>query len=255
MSDTTSIDALPSRDELVARYLVRDRRTARTRVNFITSIDGAATHDGVSGGLNNPADKQVFDTLRMLSDVIVVGAGTVAAEGYGNIRLDSDAADWRRSNGLPDQPRMAVVSASLSLAPDHPVFATAAARPLVVTHAATPADRRRALDDVADVLVCGDGAVDTRAMVAALAARGMPQILCEGGPHLLGALIEADCVDEFCLTVSPVLEGGSAGRITQGGAQATRHMTLLQSFAVADMMFLRYERGSRREPVATSTIG
>lgn len=230
------------REELVIRYAVPDRTVAHLRVNFIASLDGAATRAGVSGGLGNADDKLVFDTLRMLTDVIVVGAGTVRAEGYGGIRLEPADAAWRVAAGLGAQPPVAVVSSRLDLAPSHPFFADAAVRPLVVTHAASPVQRRRDLAEVADVLVCGEDAVDPRRMVAALADRGLNQVLCEGGPHLFGALIEADCVDELCLTVSPVLEGGPAGRISAGAASATRAMSLLHVLTAGDMLFLRYAR-------------
>ncbi len=49
------------------------------RLNFVSSIDGAATRDGRSGGLGGPADKRYFDLLRRVADVVVVGAGTVRA--------------------------------------------------------------------------------------------------------------------------------------------------------------------------------
>ena len=53
------------------------------RVNMVTTLDGAATGaDGVTGSINSPADKIVFDLLRALSDVVVIGAGTARTEGY-----------------------------------------------------------------------------------------------------------------------------------------------------------------------------
>ena len=53
------------------------------RVNMVSSVDGAATGDsGKSGSLNNAADKRVFDHLRSVAHVIVVGAGTARTEGY-----------------------------------------------------------------------------------------------------------------------------------------------------------------------------
>ena len=53
------------------------------RVNMVSTVDGAATGpDGRSGGINNAADKRVFDTLRRLCDAVVVGAGTARDEGY-----------------------------------------------------------------------------------------------------------------------------------------------------------------------------
>ena len=241
-NQTADDAAVITRDEVVGRYLVDDRGIPSLRVNFITSLDGAATHDGVSGGLNNADDKVVFDTLRMLADAIIVGAGTVRAEGYGGVKLDEDAVAWRRAHGLVPQPPVVIVSSRLDIEPRHPFFAHAVVRPIVVTHAASPVDKRAALADVADVLVCGADDVDPAEMIAALAARGYVQLLCEGGPHLFGTLIEADCVDELCLSVSPVLEGGTAGRIASGGAQTSRAMRLLHAFPARDMVFLRYAR-------------
>jgi riboflavin biosynthesis pyrimidine reductase len=137
---------------------------------------------------------------------------------------------------------VAIVSGRLDLDPGHPVFTDAATRPFVLTHAAAPSDRRAALAEVADLIVCGDDAIDPRRMVAALAARGMPQILCEGGPHLFGDLLAADSVHELCLSLSPVLEGGSAGRITVGTTAASHAMELLHVLRAGDMLFLRYAR-------------
>jgi riboflavin biosynthesis pyrimidine reductase len=54
------------------------------RVNMVTTVDGAAQGpDGLTGTINNAADQGVFHRLRVDADVVVVGAGTVRAEGYG----------------------------------------------------------------------------------------------------------------------------------------------------------------------------
>ncbi|TFD48361.1 pyrimidine reductase family protein [Cryobacterium frigoriphilum] len=230
-----------SRAALLERYALPDRITPRVRLNFVASLDGAATLDGVSGGLGTPADRAVFDTLRVLTDVILVGAGTVRAEGYGGPLLSEADAAWRLAQGRSPQPPLAIVSGRLDLHPGHPVFAEAVVRPIVVTHAGSPATKRAALAEVADVLVCGETAVDPRLVVAALGDRGLSQILCEGGPSLVGALIEADAVDELCLTLSPVLEGGAAGRIAHGGA-AARPMRLVHALPEGDTVLLRYAR-------------
>ncbi|MBB5639731.1 pyrimidine reductase family protein [Cryobacterium roopkundense] len=229
-------------ESLRESYRIVERGTPQVRVNFISSIDGAATLDGLSGGLNNADDKLVFDTLRVLCDVILVGAGTVRAEGYAGVGVSPADAKWRVAKGWAAQPPVAIVSGRLDLDPRHPLFTEAVARPLVVTHAGSPAEAREALGEVADVLVCGQAEIDARLMVAALAERGLSQILCEGGPSLFGALIEADCVDELCLSLSPVLEGGSAGRITVGASAATRDLELVNVLRAGDMLFLRYAR-------------
>ena len=187
----------------------------------------------------------MFDILRRLADVIVVGAGTVRAERYGAMRLSEDDVAWRLGRGLPAHPVFALVSGRLELDPASPVFAAAPVRPLVLTHAAAPADRRAALGRVADVVECGAARVEAAAVRAALVERGLPQMLCEGGPFLFGSLVAADAVDELCLTLSPVLEGGGAGRIVRGGAQRTIPMRLARTLTAGDMLFLRYLRAAR----------
>ena len=74
--------------ELLARYAIPERTAPRLRANFIASLDGAATHDGLTRGLNNADDKRVFDMLRMLCDVVLVGAGTLRTEEYTDLQLD-----------------------------------------------------------------------------------------------------------------------------------------------------------------------
>lgn len=230
-------------DELLReRYAVADRSCAWMRVNFIASLDGAASVGGLSGGLNDPRDKQVFDWLRRLADVVVVGAGTARAEGYGPMRLGDDALAWRRAAGLPTHPAFALVSASLDLDPADRMFTEAPRRPLVLTAQEAPEQRRRALTEVAEVVDCGSSTVEPGALRAALLERGLPQMLCEGGPSLLGSLLDGDAVDELCLTIAPVLAGGDAPRIATGAGEATRTMRRLHALEGGEMLFLRYVR-------------
>jgi len=212
------------------------------RVNFIASLDGAVTVDGLSAGLHGPGDKEIFDTLRMVCDALVVASGTVRAENYGALRLTEPARAWRRARGLPEFPLLVIVSGSLDLDLGRPVFADAPTRPIVVTRSSAPAARVAEVAAVAEVIAVGDDAVDLPAAVAALHERGATQLLCEGGPHLLGALIAADLVTELCLTVAPLLAGGGPGRIAAGAPGPPRRMSLRHALTVEDMLFLRYAR-------------
>jgi riboflavin-specific deaminase-like protein len=228
--------------QLAACYAIDDRSRQSVRVNFVASIDGAATDHGLSGGLSGPADKRVFDILRRLSDVILVGAGTVRAEGYGAMRLDPASVQLRRANGLADQPVFAIVSAALRLDPAAVVFIEAPARVLVVTVRRSPQAKQEALSRVADVVVCGEEALDVNAMLDAFAQRGLRQVLCEGGPTLFGTLLDANRVDELCLTISPLIEGGDARRIVLGTPEKARRMTLHHVLVSDGTLMLRYLR-------------
>src|SRR5690606_8293646 len=123
------------------------------RMNFISSLDGAATRGGRSGELGDPADRRLFELLRRSADVVLLGAGTARIEGYGAMRLSDDAAAWRTDAGLAPQPTFALVSRSLALDPASPVFTDAPVRPIVYTVASASAERRAELSRVADVLV------------------------------------------------------------------------------------------------------
>jgi riboflavin biosynthesis pyrimidine reductase len=67
-----SDEALPEHSAL------RDRSRLWVRANFIASVDGAATHASHTRGLTNADDKRVLNPLRMLCDVVLAGAQTVA---------------------------------------------------------------------------------------------------------------------------------------------------------------------------------
>lgn len=213
------------------------------RVNFVASIDGAATRQGLSGGLSDDADHRVFDILRRLCDVVVVGAGTVRAEGYGAMRVDEASQRARRDAGLTAHPVFAIVSASLDLDPASPIFRDAPQRPIIVTTELSRRDTREALAEVADIWVCGAERVEPGRLVAGLVERGLTRIHCEGGPHLFGDLIAAGAVDELCLTVSPTLEAGVAMRISAGAAPILPvGMRLAHVLQSGDTLLLRYLR-------------
>jgi riboflavin biosynthesis pyrimidine reductase len=229
-------------DQLTDCYAIADRGKPSVRFNFVSSIDGAATADGLSGGLSGKADKRVFDILRRLCDVVLVGAGTVRAEGYGAMRLDGPSVQWRRAKGLPDQPVFAIVSGTLGLDAASAVFTEAPVRAIVVTIGSAPNARKETLSRVADVVICGEERLDARAMLAEFAKRGLRQVLSEGGPTLFGTLLEADCVDELCLTVSPVIEAGDARRIAAGALHEARRMALHHVLVCDSTLMLQYRR-------------
>ncbi len=212
------------------------------RANMIESADGAAEIGGLSGGLSGPGDREVFGVLRALADVILVGAGTARAEKYRPARIRPAWAALRA--GRPAAPPIAVLTGRLDLDLAGTLLTGAApdARTIVITSGRAAADRRAAAARHADVIVAGQDRVDLAAAVAALAERGHRRILAEGGPHLLGQLAAAGLLDELCVTVSPMLAGGSAGRVVQGppGGPAPARLELAHVLADGSYLFCRY---------------
>ena len=207
-------------DALVAAYRYPDGRPW-VRANMVASLDGSAVKDGRSGGLGGATDKAVFDVLRGLADLVLVGAGTARTEGYRALRPKAPYAELRAAQGQRPAPVLALVSGSLDLDPASALFG-GAERTLVVTHAGTDADARRRLAEVSDVVVAGERSVDVGAALDELAARGLGRVLCEGGPSLLSDVAAAGRLDELCLTLSPQVVGGDGTRNTHGPEHDTR---------------------------------
>ena len=113
-----------------------DPRRPGVRLNMIASVDGAAAIDGRSGALGGPADKGLFAVLRSLADVILVGAGTMRAEGYGPAHLDEQARSRRARWGLPAVPPIAVVTRACRLDWASPFFTLAEGGPVVAAELA-----------------------------------------------------------------------------------------------------------------------
>jgi riboflavin biosynthesis pyrimidine reductase len=219
---------------------------------MVSSLDGAATLNGRSGGLSGEADREVFAMLRALAEVIVVGAGTVRAEGYGPVRPGVEGVRWQwlREHRTPSAP-IAVITRRLDLDLASPLLTAAPshATTIVFTTELAPPERRAAAADTADVVVAGEADVDLGAALDALVARGHRRILTEGGPHMLNQFAAAGLLDELCLTVSPLLTGPDAGRIVQpaaavpAGRGGPAPMALAHVLADDAYLLCRYVRG------------
>src|SRR5215472_12148524 len=220
------------------------------RANMVASLDGAATVGGRSGGLSSEADQQVFALLRAHADVILVGAGTARAEGYGPVRPESEGLRWARlRDGRPPSPPIAVITRALGLDLDSALIADAPphARTIIITTESALQDRRdAAAARNAEVIVAGEASVDVKAAVDALADRGYQRISCEGGPHLLAQLADAGLLDELCLTISPQMAGPGADRIVTGGLPmpggGTKPFTLAHALEDEGYLLCRYVR-------------
>ncbi|UWE11660.1 pyrimidine reductase family protein [Actinacidiphila bryophytorum] len=227
----------------------REKDRPYLRANMVASLDGAAHAEGRSAPLSSPADMRIFGTLRALADAVLVGAETVRREGYRPAKARKDFAEQRAAAGQLPAPVIAVVSRSLDLDLDAPLFrepATPAAATIVLTCTAAPRERRAAAEAAgARVVLAGDTGVDPVRAVAEMAALGHTRLLHEGGPRLLAQFAAAGVLDELCLTVAPLLVGGDAPRVMNGlpmpaGPAPYVPLSVLEE---GGQLFTRYVRG------------
>jgi riboflavin biosynthesis pyrimidine reductase len=113
---------------------------------------------------------------------------------------------------------------------------------LIVTTAQT-AEAQPALADLGDLSVSGEAGVDPTKAIAGLRAAGLDRVLCEGGPYLLSTLIDADLVDDMCLTVAPYLTGlqPTTPQPTSSLTAPTR-LELRHVLTKHGLLYLRYSR-------------
>jgi riboflavin biosynthesis pyrimidine reductase len=182
---------------------------------MVASLDGRATLEGTSRKLGGPQDLQMLLALRRRADALIVGPGTVRAEGYGPLPCPA-----------------VLVSRSFELPWEAGLFAAPGQRVLVYTRTGGE------LPDVAADVECVPGRTELPEVLADLRTRGIERLLCEGGPTLNRALLADGLLDELYLTLTPVVSGDDGPPIVASGASVPLQ---LRSVATADGdLYLRY---------------
>jgi riboflavin biosynthesis pyrimidine reductase len=211
-----AVEAAHALDELdLAAGAPADR--PRVVLNMVASVDGRAALHGRSAPLSGPADRELFHALRGRVDAVLAGTATLRAERYGRLVRDPARRAARAARGLAPDPLAVVLSRSGDVPEDVPLL-TDPAQPAVVLRGAQAEPRR--------------------ALRALRAEHGVRSLLCEGGGRLNGGLLDAGVVDELFLTLSPLLAGGDAAPIVEGGP--TRALELLHVLEHGGALFLRY---------------
>ena len=219
------------------------------RAVMLATADGAAVSPtGRSGGISSAGDRLLFGTIRGMADVILVGAQTIRQEGYSPMKPRRELEARRVEAEQDPVPRLAIVSRSGDLNTASPLFTDSADPPVVFLPQAVADDQRDRLSQVAEVVVLGSASVPLDQAVAHLETLGLKRIVCEGGPTLLGELASHGLVDELCLTITPLLSGGSYSqdhavpRILDGTVllDSPKELHLVHVLEDSGTLFLRY---------------
>ncbi len=231
--------------------------------NFVTTLDGVVALGPGEGGTGggeisgfSEADRYQMALLRGLSDVVIVGAGTVRigrnhewTARHVQPALALAFAAWRSELELEPQPTTIVVTASGNLDVHHAGLNTPDVPVIVVTTGAG-ADRLSRSPLAPNIRVEAVGAaatVSAEALLEVVRGTGARVALCEGGPHLFGDLLRARLVDELFLTVAPQVLGRDAEEqrlaFVEGTAFGEGHGRWAELASVrraGDDLFLRY---------------
>jgi riboflavin biosynthesis pyrimidine reductase len=191
-------------------------------MNFVTTLDGRATIEGRSGPIGSDTDTEMLVGLRTRFDAVMIGAGTMRAERYGQ----------------PAEPLMVLVSGRLDLPWDAPLFSAGGEVLIFTSSEAEPPETAASIE-----LVRHPGAVNlAEAMRHLRRERGVRALLCEGGPHLHQQMQAEGLVDDLFLTIAPKLSGGEAPRMLEGPLPEVIGLELAWLLEEEGELFARYRR-------------
>jgi riboflavin-specific deaminase-like protein len=244
-----------SQDALVRIYRhdpATEPGRVRLRTNFACTLDGSIMGaDGRSGSINTPSDRVVFAVHRALADVIVVGAGTVRAEGYRAVDLAPWQRDLRAASALAPYPTLVIISASGQVDPAVATPLEGDGGPVMIMTRERAGGRLEEFRDTdVEVIRLPGEQLELRSAMSILADRGLTRVLCEGGPGLHRDLLAADLVDEVSLTIAPLMVAGDGARSTRGAFIPAAPRFVLQHAIHADdeALFTHYYRASPSVP-------
>ena len=221
------------------------------RVNFIASLDGAVTVDGRSGGLGSPGDRRIFNVLRALADVVLVGHGTASAEGYGpmhrGLRRRPAAGVARPAGDRADRRRLQAGVARPGEPAGHrrgrPRRSWSPAR------RPTPDGGRRWPPPAWSCWSAGTTTSTCRSPSTGWPSSGTSRCCARAARRCSATPLAAGVVDELDLSIAPALVGGEH-RLLQGLPGVVR-LDLRQLLEEDGVLFTRYAveppgPGSRR---------
>ncbi len=207
------IEVVTGVEEAAARALNRgylsrvERGRPWTTLKLAATLDGRiATASGESRWISGPAARAWVHRLRRASDAIAVGSQTVLR--------DDPALSVRRDGRTVHRPRRIVIDSRLRTPPRARLIDPAdPGGAWILCGRSAPARRRAALEAAgAVVLPVPERArkLDLRAAWRLLAARGVNDLLVEGGGGLAAALLRAGLIDRVALVLAPRLLGAEA---------------------------------------------
>ena len=205
------------------------------------TLDGRiATRSGDSKWISGEPAREKAHELRRAADAILAGAGTIIAD---------DPALTARCGGEIRHPLRVVVDSKGRTSPGAKAYERGGRGALLAATTAAPADRlgrfREHGVETFTLPADDDARVDLEALLTALYARGVVTALVEGGGALLGALLDADLVDEVALFLAPMVLGGGVSAFDGAGPARLVDARAFEFFAPERLGRDLYIRGVR----------
>jgi 5-amino-6-(5-phosphoribosylamino)uracil reductase len=217
-----------------------------TAVVLAMSADGKiADNSHTPARFSSPADQVHLEQQIALSDATLFGANTLRAYGTTLSVSNPQLLETRSQQQLPSQPIQIVCSPSGDLNPQLRFFRQAIPRWLLTTSVGAKSWTK---PDFEQILVVNTsmGQIDWHDAFFQLTQLGIKRLSILGGGELVASLLAADFIDEFWLTVCPIILGGTTAPTPVAGAgffaKVAPRLELLSVKTIEQEVFLHYRR-------------
>lgn len=207
---------------------------------MVSSIDGRATAEGKTKLLGSEIDRTLFLQLRTQVDAVLAGTRTVEIEHYGRLVRRPEMAEIRHRLGLQPEPLAVLVTRSMRLPLDAPIFHDPDSRIVVFTSSDRDIEE---LPASVELVRCSNDKLSLTSIFKKLRSEyGVQTLLVEGGPTLNSAVFSEGLADELFLTLSPKLVGGRDPMTIIAGEIGSDivELGLVSVLTKAGFLFLRY---------------
>jgi 5-amino-6-(5-phosphoribosylamino)uracil reductase len=205
---------------------------------------------------SSPTDHAHLEKQVALADGVLLGASTLRAYGTTISLSNPQWLQIREQSGVSPQPVQIVCSHSGNLDPKLRFFRQRVPRWLLTTAAGAKPwqEQPEVVGSFQRILVVdsSENQIDWFDAFQQLTELNFRRLAILGGGTLVASLLAADLIDEFWLTVCPLILGGTTAPTPVDGAgfsgQLAKHLELLSVETIEQEVFLHYRRplGSKK---------
>ncbi|MCF2148958.1 RibD family protein [Desmonostoc muscorum LEGE 12446] len=220
--------------------------TIQTTVILAMTADGKISPVDSKAPRNSyPVDQAHLEYQVSLADLVLMGAGTARNEGAAFTIENPEFLAARQFRGQSPQPITCVVTASLNLPPDMNFFRQDIERWIFTTGAAIErSSDATTLHQLAKLIELGDTDLDWDRAYDLMAEQGIRKIFALGGGSLTASLVQAGRVDDWWLTILPVIYGGESAPTPVEGEgflpNDAPKLELIETRQIGSELFLHY---------------